>query len=296
MNLRDVQIFAEAAKLGSFAAVARARGSDPSQVSRAVASLEKALDVQLFRRSTRKITLTEAGQLYLARVVPLIEEIERLGAKARDEAQAPSGVLRLAAPVAFGEQIILPNLGQFRESNPGLRVECLLTDAAPDFDGARIDLAFRASPPVDEQLVAVSLCQSGTRLVASAGYLRRRPAPLRPADLSVHDFVLPEAAGGRALWQLRGKTGAAHSQDVVACVSVSTPGGLLAAVREGLGIAALPGWLVQEPLLTGELVQVLPDWDATVHRAEGAMWMVYPARDLLPQKTRLAMAYFSHLV
>lgn len=296
MNLQDIQIFAESARLGSFAAVARARGSNPSSISRTIAGLEKDLGVMLFNRSTRKITLTEAGQLYLARVVPLVEEIDRLGAKARHQSDAPKGTLRLSAPIAFGEQLVAPHLAQFRLENPGLSVDCLLSDTAVDFDGARIDLAFLPNPPVDDALVSVPLCQSGTRLVASAAYARRHPLPLRPGELSRHECVLPEAAGGRAIWQLRNSTGTTATQDVSGSIAVSSLGGLLACVRAGNGVAALPGWLVQRALLDGELVQVLPDWDARAHRAEGAIWMSYPARDLLPQKTRLAMEFFRRLI
>ncbi|MBF9032979.1 LysR family transcriptional regulator [Rhodobacterales bacterium HKCCE2091] len=296
MNLRDVQIFAEAADLGSFTAVARARHSDPSSISRVIAGLEDELGVKLFDRTTRRVTLTPAGELYRSRVVPLIEEIERLSAKARDAAARPSGTLRLSAPVALGQRLILPRLKHFREANPDLRVECLLTDATPDIAAERIDLALRLTPAVTGDLVSTELADTGMRAVASPGYLAGRAAIFAPRDLANHDCLLPPEAEFGSRWLFRDRTGQSVAQAVEGTVSVTSLTGRLAAAEAGLGIALLPGWLVDGMILSGALGHVLPDWNVTATQTEGAIWIAYPAREVLPGKTRAAMEFLRRAV
>ena len=114
MDLDDLTLFAETARLGSFAAVAKSRGTDPSTISRKLAALEDSLGVRLFQRTTRSLSLTEAGDLYLTRALPLIEELTRIGAEARETRARPRGTLRLTASVTFGQAMILPLLPAFR--------------------------------------------------------------------------------------------------------------------------------------------------------------------------------------
>ncbi|MBF9029450.1 LysR family transcriptional regulator [Rhodobacterales bacterium HKCCE3408] len=296
MNLRDVQIFADAAASGSFSATARSRGIDPSSVSRAIAALERSLGVKLFDRARRQVRLTRAGELYLSRIVPLIEEIERLSDKARDDRARPTGTLRISAPVALGQRLILPRLTAFRRDFPDVRVECILTDATPDVTAERIDLALRLTPPAAEDLVATRLTDSGMRAVADQSYLDRSDPIFAPADLLHLDCLLEPDTEFRSRWLFRDRDGNTVAQAVTGSVAVTSTGGLLGAARAGLGIALLPGWLVDPLIAEGELAHVLPDWEVTATRAEGAVWMAYPARDVLPMKTRAAMEFLRRAV
>ena len=126
--LTPAQTAAETARLGSFAAVAKARGTDPSTIPRKLAALEAGLGVRLFQRTTRSLSLTEAGGLYLARALPLIEELARVAGEAREMKAAPQGVLRLTASVTFGQAMILPLLPAFRAAYPDIRLQCRFTD------------------------------------------------------------------------------------------------------------------------------------------------------------------------
>jgi DNA-binding transcriptional LysR family regulator len=125
MNLDDPTLFALAARFGSLAAVAQARGTDPSTISRRLAALEASLGVRLFQSTTRSLSLTEAGDLYPSRALPLVAELTRLGHDARAARSTPTGLLRLTASVTFGQAMILPPLPAFRAVYPDLRLECL---------------------------------------------------------------------------------------------------------------------------------------------------------------------------
>jgi DNA-binding transcriptional LysR family regulator len=143
MNVSDAHLIVDIARLGSFAGAARARGVDPSSVSRTVASIEAELGFRLFQRATRRVALTEAGDIYIRRIGAIAEEFDH----ARDEALAisagPAGVLRMTASVALGENIIVPLLPRFRAAFPKVELDLVLTDTKLDLIADRIDLAVR---------------------------------------------------------------------------------------------------------------------------------------------------------
>lgn len=170
--------------------MARARGLDPSSVGRVVASIEDELGVRLFERSTRRMVLTEAGDLYLARVATTVDDLDR----AREEALAirsePRGTLRLSASVAFGQRVIVPRLGVFRAAYPHVRVEAVFTDANVDLIAERIDLAVRLGPQVSGDMIVSKLRYTRYLVVASPRYLSAASPLARPGDLSGHRAVL----------------------------------------------------------------------------------------------------------
>ena len=165
MNLDTLDLFVEVARKRSFAAVAKKRNVDPSSVSRAIADLEAELGLRLFQRTTRTMTLTEAGDVYLSRIEPLTEEIARAREAALQVTGQPRGLLRITASVTFGQMCIMPLLGDFRALYPHLKVECLFTDANLDLVADRIDLAVRLAPIVRGDLIVSKLMD--TRWVAN---------------------------------------------------------------------------------------------------------------------------------
>lgn len=152
MNLQTLQLVALVAQRGSFALAAKERDLDPSIVSRAIAGLEEELGIRLFQRTTRRMSLTEAGDLYLRRIEPLIEEMERARVEALDVSAAPAGTLRISASVSFGQSMIVPLLPAFRHRYPDLKVEGIFTDANLDLVSERIDLAVRLAPIIEGDL------------------------------------------------------------------------------------------------------------------------------------------------
>jgi DNA-binding transcriptional LysR family regulator len=286
MDTRVVALFAEVARAGSFAAVAKARGVDPSVVSRAIAGLEADLGLRLFERSTRAMRLTEVGDLYLARAAPLVEELERVAAEARQARARPTGLLRLTASVTFGQRRVLPLLPAYRARCPEVELDCRFTDATVDLVAERFDLAVRLAPSVEGAVVAAKLMPTRYRVVAAPAYLAAAPPLDRPGDLSRHAALLFALREFRTHWLFRDAAGHVETVPVRGAVTLSPAGALRDAAIAGLGPALLPDWLVDDDIAAGALVEPLAAWRATATSFDTAAWLVYPSRAFLPAKVR----------
>ena len=295
MDIETLRIFGDVARRGSFAVVARDRNTDPSSVSRTIASLEDELHVRLFQRSTRRMTLTEAGAKYLARIEPLIEEIDH----ARDEALAisvrPIGTLRLTASIAFGYKCIAPILPKMRKAFPELRVELLLTDVNVDLVSEGVDLAVRLGPSLDTGLIGVRLFNTRYRVCVSPSYLEscgQQGKPLAlPADLSKHKCLLLNLPDYRSRWLFRDQNGTIDTISVHGDIIISNPLVLTACALDGMGPALLANWLVDEALGNGTLVDPFPGYAVSATDFETAAWLLYPSRAYLPNKVRVMIDF-----
>jgi DNA-binding transcriptional LysR family regulator len=287
MEISDLLMFAAVARRGSFASVAKDRNVDPSSVSRAIADLEAELGLRLFQRTTRSMTLTEAGDLYLARIEPLIEELTRARDAAAQVTGAPRGLLRLTASVTFGQVRIVPLLAEFRARYPELALECVFTDANVDLVADRIDLAIRLAPVIEGDLIAAKLMNTRYRIVASPAYLADHPRLARPSDLAAHRVLLFTIKAFRTRWLFRDAAGRDEAVSISGDITLAPAGSLLTAALEGLGPALLPNWLVDDAIASGALVHVLPDHAVTATTFDTAAWLVYPSRTYLPNKVRV---------
>jgi len=295
MEIDTLRTFIQVARRGSFAVVARDRGTDPSSVSRTIASLEDELQVRLLQRSTRRMTLTEAGAKYLARIEPLLEELEQ----ARDEALAvsarPIGTIRLTASVAFGQKCIAPLLPKLRATFPDLGVDLILTDANVDLVSEGIDLAIRLGPSQDSALIGVKLIDTRYRVCVSPAYLencRRRKLCLKtPEDIAAHNCLLLNLPDYRSRWLFRDLGGTITPVAVPGDVLISNPLVLLTCALEGMGPALLADWLADEALANGDLVDLFPDYAIAATNFETAAWLLYPSRTYLPTKVRVVIDF-----
>ena len=295
MDIESLRLFVQVARRGSFALVARDRGTDPSSVSRTIASLEDELRVRLLQRSTRRMTLTEAGAKYLARVEPLLEELDQ----ARDQALAisasPIGTIRMTASVAFGQKCIAPLLPKLRSTYPALGVDLFLADANLDLVSEGIDLAVRLGPSLDSALIGVKLLDTRYRVCVSAAYLencRQQEQRLKtPADLAAHDCVLMNLPDYRSRWLFRDASGTISSIAVRGDVLISSPLVLLTCALDGMGPALLADWLAGEALATRKLIDPFPDYAVTATNFETAAWLLYPSRSYLPIKVRIVIDF-----
>ncbi len=285
MDLQDLSLFIEVARQGSFAAVARDRGIDPSSVSRSIASLEARLGIRLFQRTSRQMVLTEAGDLYLARLPGVIEEMERLRDEAASLRSGPVGTIRITASVAFGQVRLLPLLPAFAKAFPRLQVELLLQDGNLDLVADRIDLAVRLGPSVRSDVIGVKLMQTHYRVVASPTYLATAGAPKQPSDLEERSCVLMNLTGFRSRWVFR-NGGGEQAVAVTGQFILSNPLAVRTAVLAGLGPALLADWLIDRELTAGALVDLFPNYEVTATSFDTAAWLLYPSRSYLPRKTR----------
>ncbi|SMC29683.1 transcriptional regulator, LysR family [Andreprevotia lacus DSM 23236] len=296
MDTDLLRIFAEVAHAGSFAAVARQRNVDPSSISRQLAELERAVGARLLQRTTRSLALTEAGDAYLRRIEPLLDELDHARDLALQGAAAPSGTLRLTASVAFGQLRIVPLLGEFRLSYPGVQLDCLFTDENVDLIAQRVDLAIRKAAAVEGDLVATKLVDTRYRIVASPDYLAAAAPIAQPDDLLAHRCLLFPYPGFRSQWRFRDAAGHEVTVPVTGDLMLSTGLALRDAALAGLGPALLPDWVVDEQIAAGRLLPLLGEYRVTGTEFDTAAWLVYPSRRYLPAKVRVMIDFLkAHL-
>ncbi len=286
MDTATLHIFVEVMRRGSFAAVARDRGTDPSTVSRAIAALERDLGIRLFHRTTRRLSPTEAGMVYFERVEPIVDELERARVSAVDLGGTPRGTLRITAPVSYGQLALVPLLPAFAEACPELELEILLTDAVVDLLSERIDVAVRLGPLADSSLVARRLCRMRFAVVASPAYLARNGRPAAPRELRDHNCLRFPMAGYRSRWRFRNPAGKTVEVPVRGRLVISNALALGQCAAAGMGVTLLPRWVVADALAEGRLVDLFPDWEATATDFDTSAWLVYPSRRYLPCKVR----------
>ncbi|WP_048649520.1 LysR family transcriptional regulator [Nitratireductor soli] len=291
MDLNLLKLFADVAAVGSFAAVARTRAMDPSLVSRGIASLEREVGARLFLRTTRRVTLSEAGEAFLARIAPLTEELERAVAEAADARVQPKGTLRLTASVTFGQTRIVPLLPAFRRRYPDLSLECIFTDSNLDLVAERIDLAVRLAPAIGGDLIAVKLVDTHYRVVAAPDYLERAPSLAKLEDLSAHSCLLFNLRAYRSRWRFRDGHGDVVEVPIRGDITLSPAGSVRDAALSGLGPALLPDWLVDGDIAAGRLMRLFPEHEATATTFETAAFLIYPSRSFLPRKVRVMIDF-----
>jgi DNA-binding transcriptional LysR family regulator len=291
MNLDALKLFVAVAKRGSFAAVAKDLDVEPSSVSRTISNLESELGVRLFSRTTRTMSLSEAGDLYLSKVETLVDELERARAQAANIAATPSGTLRITASVSYGQTMIVPLLPKFCAAYPGLNIEAVFTDANVDLVADRIDLAVRLAPAIEGDVIATKLARTIYRIVASPHYLSHAPKLERPKDLIAHKTLLFALRSFKSRWIFKDGNGQIEEAPISGSVTLSPASALRDAALAGMGIVLLPMWLVDDEIANGRLVHLLPDYQVTATTFETAVWLVYPSRAYLPGKVRVMIDF-----
>ena len=289
LDLNDVAIFVQVVRCGSFAEAARRLGVPPNTLSRRVQQLEAQLGTRLMQRSTRHLTLTSAGQVFLERCSGAVEGLMDAGEELLAVNQEPSGLVRVAAPADFFDFFAMEWLTEFLTAHPKVRVDFVLSDGRADLIADRIDVALRGGILEDSSLFARKVLDAGNDgLVASPAYVARQGVPDTLQDLADHDCLVFSHPSGKATWRVTGPDGAQAEVQVSGRFSGNTAQALRKAALAGLGIALLPSTLTQRDLRAGLLVPVLPEYRRQGH----GVHMVYPSRRYLP----LAVSAFMELV
>jgi DNA-binding transcriptional LysR family regulator len=291
MDMATLDLFLAVCRQGGFAAAAKERDLDPSSVSRVIAGLEAELGIRLFQRTTRSLSLTEAGETYRARVEPLLEELARAGKEAASANAALSGTLRMTCSVAFGVLQIAPLLPAFRAAHPMLKLECLFTDANLDLIAERVDLAIRLAPAIEGDLIATKLLSTRYRVVASPDYLAKTPPLKKPRQLRDHACLLLALRPFRTRWIFRNRKNELEDVLIGGGVTISTPLGVRAAAIAGGGPALLSNLLVRDAIESGTLIDVFPTLEATATTFDTGAWAIYPSRSYLPHKVRVMIDF-----
>ena len=257
----ELAVFAHVVRAGGFSAAADELGLAKATVSEHVRRLEQRLGVRLLKRSTRSLSLTEAGAACFRHSERLVDEGEAATRAAVALHTKPAGLLRVTAPATFGAMHVAPAIAALLAKNPDLDVELSLATAAVDLVKGRFDLAVRIGPLAPSRLVARRIATVEQVVVAAPSYLARRGVPERPDDLAGHDALQFTPLGWGDEWRLAGP-GTRGERRVAVRSRFATDSGeaLVAAARAGAGLGLLPNWMVYREVRAGELVRVLPGW------------------------------------
>lgn len=287
-NLGDLEIFNLVAGCGSMSEAARSLGYSPAVISKRIKRLEERLGVRLFQRTTRQISLTEAGQGFHERVQGILVSLGEAEDFVAGRANAISGTLKISAPTSFGRMHIAPHLKAFMDANPALAINLVLSDEFTDLVAGGFDLAIRIADLNDSSLVAKRLAPVRRLLCASRSYIETHGMPTTIAELHNHR-CLP--AHNNDSWRLEGPDGAFTIRPDGMLITNSSEV-IREAVIAGLGIALRSTWDVGQELRDGTLVQVLPGYEGSKNVSLSA---VYSSRKLLPAKVRLFIDYLAAL-
>lgn len=290
----DLYLLTVLAQTRSYTQAARRLAVSKASVSMRIAELERAAGVPLVRRTTRSVTLTEAGQQLADEAHIAFTRIEQSFAGVRDLAGSPRGLVRLTAPVALGRQHVAPTLATFLRNHPDIRIELDLSDRFVNLAQEGFDLAIRHTHAPPDTHVAWQLCASRSVLVASPDYLRRHGVPAQPADLAQHACLLYLRDTAAQSWSFERKAGRKPGERAVVTVNgplrANNSEVLREAVLGGLGIGLLPDFTASL-LKPRSIVQVLPQW-----RPQGFFGEhLFAIRPWTPQVPRAVQCLVDHL-
>lgn len=286
-KLVAMNAFAAVVEAGSFTGAAGAKGLSKAALSRHVAELEDRLGVRLLNRTTRRLSLTEAGRAFYEGCQRMLAEAESAEVQVTALAARPRGVLRLSAPVSFAYWYLNPLLGAFLEACPELELDLVLGDRVVDLVEEGFDAAIRIGQLADSSLIARRLCSLESYLVASPDYLDRAGLPENPRDLKAHNCLLYSYHRGGRSWRFEGPEGKVDVQ-VKGRVLTNNGDVLLSLALAGHGVALLPSFFVAQALQEGRLLRLLPGWHGN---KDDSISVVYPARRNAPPKLRALLDY-----
>lgn len=279
VDLNDIAMFVQVVRCGSFAEAARRLGMPPNTVSRRIQQLEVQLGTRLLQRSTRKLTLTSAGQAFHERCAGAVDGLIEVGQELMTGSQDPNGLVRVAAPADFFDFFPMEWVAEFLAAYPRVRLDFVLSDAKADLIAERIDVALRGGLLSDSGYVSRQLlgARSGG-MVVSPAYVAARGAPGTLQDLAHHDCVASAHPSGRAIWRLTGPDGIVQEVQVAGRFSGNTAQALRKAALAGLGIALLPSAMARLDIQASRFVPVLPQYQRT---GQG-LSVLYPSRRHVP--------------
>lgn len=263
MRLPDFEawvMFAAVVEHRSFTDAAKALSVSKATVSKAVTRLEQHLDTSLFSRTSRRLALTESGQRLADHAQRILAEGQAAEEAARKETAELSGTVRLGAPMTFGLLRVAPLVAEFTRAHPMVDVDLHLSDARIDIVEQGLDATIRIADMPDSSLRARRLADVTMHVVASPAYLAERGRPTHPADLSGHDCLCYANHAAPHIWRFAGPGGQAVSVQVRGRITVNSGEAMLPALRQGVGIAHLPDFIVGDALKSGELEEMLTDW------------------------------------
>lgn len=284
---RAMAIFVQVVDYGSFSAAAKKLGITKSAVSQQVSQLEETLGTRLLHRTTRQLTLTEAGEMYLEGCRQMIDAAEGANQKVGQYSKEPSGTLRISCSHDFAAEQLVPLLGPFMEKHPKLTLEIDGSDDAINLVKEQIDLAIRIGRLNESGWITRKIGEEEEVIIASPAYLERYGVPQEPSELASHYWVAFTRRAQPYQLLLQGPSGAQQKVRLYGRARSNSAPSMREMVKVGMGIGQVLKLMVKSELETGQLVQILPEY-----RSEAVgIYAVYPQRAFLPLKVRAVIDY-----
>lgn len=282
LNLGPGAVLVAVVEAGSFSGAAARLGITKSAVSKRIAQLEASLGVRLLQRTTRSLSLTEAGQRFHAHASAAVEAMGQAERAATELQDQPRGRLRVVALMAFGRLHLVPRLPEFAARHPDLSIDLVLDDHATHIAFNEFDVALRAGALPDSAFIARRLASLRSVVCASAAYLAEHTHPQRPQDLLAHDCLAYSYSTEATTWTFQ-RNGRSQSIEVGGSLQINNAEALCQVLLQGMGVARLPTFIAGPHLAAGRLVALLPEY--TMPSKD--LHVVFAERTYLPQKVRV---------
>ncbi len=279
--LDGVAVFVAVINSGSFTAAAEMLARSTSYISKQITRLEKRLGSRLLNRTTRTISLTDAGRAYFERCSQIVIDAENAERSINQLQESPRGLLRVNAPVSFGSMYILDHLPEFMQLYPEVKLEVEFNDRLIDVVGEGFDVVIRVGETRDSNLVARKFTSTRSVTVASPEYLKRRGRPQHAEDLLQHETISYSLLSSPAVWEYvkDGKRYNINTDPRVMCNSAEIE---VVMALQGIGITRLPLFACEQEVANGDLQIILEDYE----QPERGVYAVYPHRQYLTAKVR----------
>lgn len=284
----EMETFVAVIDAGSFVGAADGLGFSKAAVSRHVNELEKRLGVRLLHRTTRRLSLTPEGEVFVGRCRELLSNLEEAEEEIASQGETARGLLRINVPVTFGIRRLAPLWGLFRDLHPQVRLDITLADRVVDLVEEGYDLAIRIGTLSSSSLISRQLTVTRLRVCASPGYLSAHGTPSHPDELSEHSVIAYSYWSAGDEWRLEGPRGQI-SVRTRACISTNNGDTCRAAALAGQGIVLQPDFVVGDDIEAGRLVELMPEYSA----GELGVHAVYPSRRHVPPKVRALIAFLA---
>jgi len=290
--LEHLNVFITVARAGNFSAAAKQLDVVVSSVTRRVSALEAELNIKLFRRTSRGVMLTDAGEKFLTSAKNILAEMEYAKEALSDGEIEPRGLLTVAASTSFGRRHVAPVVTSFLRKYPQIEIDLLLSDQLVDFSTQRVDVAIRMGALPDSDLVATKLAPLRRLFCASPDYINQFGIPSAPEDLLSHNCLTENTRPiPKGWWSFPGVNGG-EALHVKGSLRTDDKETLLYAAINGVGIVHLPSWLVGDMLEEGRLVSIFPMDFTNEHKQQAGIYAVR-----LPGRSHAAKAqlFIAHL-
>lgn len=301
-ELQAAETFLLVASTGSFAAAARLKGENPSSISRAVAQLEKHLNLRLLNRTTREVKITDAGEVYRMYAQRMLDsQVAARDALTQLSTGKPQGLVRISLPVIVGEQLLAARLPDFHAKYPDVKLQIDLSNRDASLIEEGLDIALRVGPLMDSSFRARRIATVWRKLYATPGYLEQHGQPTHPSDLSKHQCIAFSQRGEASEWQfwLHEDQDTSYTHRLQSWLTCSSPMMVVHAIQAGLGIGRSAEWLVKNQLLQGRMVEILKDWSCEDPTQGGLpMYLVFPPglSSQVSLKTRVVADFLQEIV